>query len=377
MSGQVTLVLVHGILSGGSKWTPLADLLLRDDDLAGQVKIMQVEYPSKAVEPSPKKQLPDPDTVASYLGTRLAEELEPDRPVVLVGHSQGGLIVQRYLAQELRAGRGWDLRRVRRVLMFATPNSGSEYLLSLRKRFSRNPQEIELRPLNEKIIETQAVILQQVVYAKEFTATTAPIPVEVFAGMSDRIVPPQSAKAAFPYRGDLPGDHSTIIEPRSVDDLVYVIVKARLLRALRGSEPGTGDVAAAASVAKLEERIDRGLQSQQAPPLSGFPLSEDAVKAITTALAEIEDLDDPATREQFVRSMPRNIQQRQGFGGTNPKLQFTALVQHCATFELAGRQALTSSLEYFFSDIPAGIRALGVIDEHWPLAPEGNASHTA
>ncbi|WP_231386778.1 alpha/beta fold hydrolase [Nocardia sp. BMG111209] len=370
-------MLVHGILSDSSKWNPLANLVLRDDDLAGRVKVMEVEYPSKPVEFSSRKQIPPLDTVAGYLATWLAGKVEPDQPVVFIGHSQGGLIVQRYLVQELRAGRGCDLKRVRRVLMFATPNSGSEYFLLLRKLFSRNPQEIELRPDNEKIVETQNIILQQVVYAKKFTATTAPIPVEVYAGMSDRIVPSQSAKAAFPYHGDLPGDHSTIIEPRSADDLVYVIIKARLLRALGESDAGTADVPAADRVTQLEDKVDRRLQSQQAPPMSRFLLGDDAVAMIAAAVAEIGDLDDPATREQFVKSMPRNIQQRQGFGGTNPKLQLTALVRHCATFELAGRQALTSSIERYFGDIPAGVRAVAVIDEYWPVTAEGEASHTA
>ncbi|WP_327096996.1 alpha/beta fold hydrolase [Nocardia vinacea] len=372
----MTLVLVHGILSSRDKWAPLVNLLLRDDDLAGCVKVMEVEYPSKAVELAPTKQLPDLDMVAGYLETELAEKLTPDQPIVFAGHSQGGLVVQRYLAQQLHAGRGRELKRVRRFLMFATPNSGSEYLLPLRKRWRRNPQEIELRPLNQKIIDTQAAILQQVVYAQEFTATTAPIPVEVFAGMSDRVVPPQSAKSVFPYGGDLPGDHSSIVVPRSVEDLVYVIIKARLLRAIQESQPTASEVTSDGQVAQLDEVIDRGLRAQRTAPASGFRLSEDAVKVITAALDGIDDLVDPATREQFVKSMPRYIQGRQGFGGSNSKLQLAALVRHCATFEEAGRQALTASLEFYFVNDPAGLRALAVIDECWPEAAEDNASHT-
>ncbi|WP_412808546.1 esterase/lipase family protein [Nocardia sp. SC052] len=368
MPEKVALVLVHGILSEGSKWDPLCNLLLRDEELAGRIEIIAVEYPSKLIELDPKRQIPDLDTVAGYLGTRLSEELHPDRPIVFAGHSQGGLIVQRYLVQQLHQGHGLALRRVRQVLMFATPNSGSEYLLPLRKWWSRNPQEIELRPLNEKIVETQKVILQQIVYAKEFSTISAPIPFGVYAGITDRVVPPQSAKSVFPDTGELPGDHSSIIVPSSIDDLVYVIIKARLLRVLEASEPAAAAARPDGRVTQLDEAIDRGLRSQHVAPQSGFRLSEDAIREIAVAMAEIEDLKDSTTRQQFMSLMPAYILERQGSTGGNAKIQLALLVKRCANIGDAGRQALLLVMDFLPSEDAAVAHARAAIEDRWPPA---------
>ncbi len=371
MSAQVTLVLVHGILSSGEKWAPLVDLLLRDDDLAGRVKPMEVEYPSKLIEFGPTKRIPDLDTVADFLRTRVAEDVAPDHPIVFAGHSQGGLIIQRYLAQELHAGRGTDLGRVRRVMMFATPNGGSEFLLPLRRWWGRHPQEKELRPLHEKIIDTQSTILRQVVNARDLTATTAPIPVEAFAGMSDRVVTPQSARAVFPYGGALEGDHSTVVVPKSNDALVYKIIKARLLRAIEENQPGTAEGRADAADIAVRSLVD----AQRATPLGGFRPDDDAIRVIAEALAEVEDFIETANRRQFIRLMPRFIRERQETGSGPARVQLLELVHVCATFEDAGRQALVVNLRWGWENVPAAQRALDVIDSQWP-DPGEDASHT-
>ncbi|UGQ11872.1 hypothetical protein LO772_34780 [Yinghuangia sp. ASG 101] len=41
----------------------------------------------------------------------------PGEPTMLVGHSQGGLIVQRYLAMMVRAARARELAPVRRIVL--------------------------------------------------------------------------------------------------------------------------------------------------------------------------------------------------------------------------------------------------------------------
>lgn len=384
MSSKVALVMVHGILSDSRAWDPLVGLLERDVDVAEHIRIVRVDYPTKLFELNPKKSLPDLDTVARYLGTQLAEQLAPNQPVVFAAHSQGGLIVQRYLAQQLHEGHGLELRRVRRVLMFATPNSGSEFLLSLRKRWGRNPQELELRPNDQQIIETQKTILNRVVHATEATASSVPIPFEAFAGMADPIVLPQSARSVFPNSGVLPGDHSSIIRPTSADDLVYRIVKARVLQEIQRSEQVPAESPDAVRVAQLGQAVDGEIRSQQVRPPAGYSLRDDAVKAIATALATIPDLNNPIARQQFVMNMPPYIQERLPHGSLNARLDLGALVKICAIFEGTGREALIVCLEWaFVPEDPAVGRALAVIEREWPpgapLVPprEGDSSHPA
>ena len=50
----------------------------------------------------------------------------------MVTHSQGGLILQRYLAWMLGEGRGRELTTIRLIVTLSCPNEGSEYLSSIR-----------------------------------------------------------------------------------------------------------------------------------------------------------------------------------------------------------------------------------------------------
>jgi pimeloyl-ACP methyl ester carboxylesterase len=384
LPSQVTLVVVHGILSDSGAWNPLLDLLGKDSELAGHVQVVRVDYPSKLFELDPKKTVPDIDALGEYLGTELAERLAPGRPVVFAAHSMGGLVVQRYLAQRLAEGRGLELADVRRVLMFATPNSGSEFFLALRKWGARHRQENELRPLNAKIIATQKTIVNQIVRAIELTANSVPIPIEAYAGASDGVVSPQSARSIFTHSGVLPGDHSSIIRPASPDDLMYRIVKTRLLQEVRPGQQASADVPVAARVVELQNSIDDGIRAQHSNPTVGNRLDDDAVKQIATVLAEIRDLQSREGRQQFVMSLPGYIRERLPGLGVSARLDLGAIVRLCADFGANGRQALVASLEWACPPQDVAFEcALAVINQVWPPAgtpsgrsAEATASHS-
>ena len=91
-------------------------------------------YATSLVSPNPLRRIPTFDTVADSLKEFLETEAEGFRRLVLVGHGQGGLVVQRYLARMLGAGRGRELAQIRRIVLFACPNSGSGIGLNLRRR---------------------------------------------------------------------------------------------------------------------------------------------------------------------------------------------------------------------------------------------------
>ncbi|MGY2062793.1 hypothetical protein ACW9HQ_48580, partial [Nocardia gipuzkoensis] len=82
MAQQVALVLVHGIRSSKDAWNPVLELIDNDPDLTGRIRVLPVDYPARALEPDPRRRVPDFGAVAEYLETVLAEEIPADQPIV-------------------------------------------------------------------------------------------------------------------------------------------------------------------------------------------------------------------------------------------------------------------------------------------------------
>lgn len=236
---RLGVVFVHGFLSEPATWDPFIQLIGADPDLAF-VEPLAFGYASPRLPRVAWRRVPEIDDIAESLKVYLETEAEPFDGLAVVAHSQGGLVVQRYLARMLGNGRGPDLMRIRRVVLFACPNNGSQFALSLRRRWLwKNPQERQLRPLDAVVTDTQRIVLNQVVHARQVTGSTCPIPVTALAGESDGIVTPASARSVFPDIGGLPGDHFTIIRPDSFTHRSYTALK-RLLWEVRPGEGGLG-----------------------------------------------------------------------------------------------------------------------------------------
>ncbi|NUP51274.1 MAG: hypothetical protein HOW97_28775 [Catenulispora sp.] len=236
---KLAVVLIHGIKSSPAMWDPLCKLI-KDDPALGFVDVLPFGYATALKRFDPRKAIPSFDTVADSLKEFLDTEAAGYQRVMVTAHSQGGLITQRFLARMLTEGRGADLARIRRVVLLACPNNGSEFFLSLRQRlFVGHPQEKQLRPLNEQIAYTQRTVLRDVVNAKGLTDRSCPIPFSVYAGESDNIVPPASAQSTFPDAAALPGTHSTMVRPDNNRHRTFTTLR-RLILATADSDPPAG-----------------------------------------------------------------------------------------------------------------------------------------
>ncbi|MEU3706303.1 FG-GAP-like repeat-containing protein [Streptomyces anulatus] len=243
---RLGLVMVHGFMSGPKVWEPLRGLIAADRGL-GFVEPLTFEYATGILPVNPLRVFPSIDTVADSLKEYLVTEAGAYDQLLLVTHSQGGLVAQRYLARMLHDGRGAELARIQRLVMLACPSNGSELLLSLRRRAlgGRHPQEKDLRPLNDQVSATLRTVVRDVVHAKAITDRTCPIPVSVYAGESDGVVSRASAQSVFPDSSALPGDHSSILKTDSPQHRTFTALR-RLLLATRtepyvpGPGPATG-----------------------------------------------------------------------------------------------------------------------------------------
>lgn len=269
------------------------DLLGDDDDLP-TLSLHAFQYATPAVSLNPLRRIPNLNDVADSLDTYLTHDLAGHQRLALVGHSQGGLVVQRLLARMIAGGRGRELTRIRRVVLFACPNRGSDLALSLRRRATcwRHPQERELRPLAEAINETHRTVLNQVIHARSVSVSSCPIRIIAYAGESDGVVTATSARSVFPEVGELPGDHFSIIRPDSRAHRSYVALRKHLQEFPSDPEPPAA------------EEVHSPTPAAPAPappaPRAGTGRQPDLVDK----LLAVPRMADPGFREQLYAQLP-------------------------------------------------------------------------
>ncbi|WP_314622625.1 esterase/lipase family protein [Streptomyces stackebrandtii] len=248
--GQLGAVFIHGFGSSSSVWDPFLDLIQSDADL-GFVTPLPFDYATSLISLNPLRRIPTFETIADDLKGFLDTEGEDFRDLALVSHSQGGLVIQRYLARMLADGRGRELSRIRRIVMFACPNAGSDFGKALRRGLPFNPQEQQLRSFNQPVADTQRIVVTRIDHATEITDSKCPIPITVYAGTQDNIVTPASAHGVFKDVGALPGDHSSIVRPDTHRHRSYTALK-RLLKKAAEERPPPVDTLETVGAARLE-----------------------------------------------------------------------------------------------------------------------------
>ncbi|MFG2873942.1 alpha/beta fold hydrolase [Streptomyces sp. NPDC048337] len=232
---QAAVVFVHGLFSSPTTWTPLQREMSGIPAVSDEYDFLFFEYATRPVTWNPLRRMPDLDTIAESLRGFIGDLTAGYERVALVTHSQGGLVAQRYLSRMLLAGRGRELAKIRRLVMFACPNNGSDLFLLARRGLipmTRNSQERELKPLQTSVLETQRRVIDGIVRAPELAHDSCPIPIVAYAGESDNVVVPSSAAGFFPETGVLPGDHFSVIKPSGPDSRIVHAVRRELVRAL-------------------------------------------------------------------------------------------------------------------------------------------------
>lgn len=235
---RVGVIFVHGFVSSPKAWAKFIALIENDPDLEF-VKPLLFRYSTPRIQIHPLRTIPTYEAVADMLAGYVELEARDFRRLVIVTHSQGGLIVQRYLHQTLSEAQGLKLRRISRIVMFACPNAGSELALTLRRKglFAWSPQEWQLRPMNEAVTAAHRTVINRVIHATEPGPSSCPIPITVYAGESDGVVSLVSSQSVFPDKRVLPGDHLSIIRPREMQDSSYLRLKDKLVAVRNSAEP--------------------------------------------------------------------------------------------------------------------------------------------
>lgn len=237
---NATLVTIHGFWSSPATWSRLNAVWEADEQLHG-LRLYPFSYSSPKTYPLPfsTTRIPDYDDIAQTLATEYTVALGDADNVVIVTHSQGGLIAQRFLAWMLGEGRGRELARIRSIVMLACPNGGSEYLRSIRQvlGYGRHAQARQLKVLDRQVADIQRVALKNVVNATGVDDHQCRIPLHVYAGNSDKVVTAASAQGGFPGASTLAGNHFSILDPKSPGNRTAQTVKYHLTTDLSARSP--------------------------------------------------------------------------------------------------------------------------------------------
>jgi pimeloyl-ACP methyl ester carboxylesterase len=228
---DVALVTVHGLWSAPATWDRLTSIWQSDEQLRG-LRVHAFGYASpKTRNPLSSPRLPNYDDIAQTLAIEYSTVLEEASNLMFVTHSQGGLILQRFLARMIDEGRARELSRVHSVVMLACPNRGSEYLRSVRQVLGvgRHLQAGNLEALDRQVAESQRTVLQRIVNATGVDDYQCRIPFHVYAGSRDYVVPADSAQSVFPNASTLAGDHFSILDPAAPGNRTAEVVKRHIL----------------------------------------------------------------------------------------------------------------------------------------------------
>lgn len=230
---KTILVLIHGFISDHRCWDSLRHLLETDARIAERFDIECFDYPTSLLGKGSEHAHPSLRQVAGQLNEFLAQPRFAGHPLVLVGHSQGGLVIQAYFVLLLEAHQARQLSRIRQAIFIATPNLGSVFLDRTRRLTDHvlkvlggsflHPQERLLRALQPEIMEIQKLLLGNIVAAVSHSDQACPIPLQCFYGSADRIVLDVSAQSFFApdVCMPLPAGHMDIIRPQDTEDERY------------------------------------------------------------------------------------------------------------------------------------------------------------
>lgn len=123
---QIGVIFVHGFFSSPKAWAKFVELIDGDPGL-GFVTPLLFSYSTPRIQIHPFRKIPTYEAVADMLAGYVEVNASDFRKLVIVTHSQGGLIVQRYLHRMLSDAQGLKLRRISRIVMFACPNAGTTW----------------------------------------------------------------------------------------------------------------------------------------------------------------------------------------------------------------------------------------------------------
>lgn len=290
-SNRNVICLVHGF-SGSARETflGLPDLICKDEQLDGW-DVISIGYATDAM-PTIRlgfwAEQPDLDKIAGYLRTNITTLLEGYSRIAFVGHSMGGLVIQRAvldLADD-------DRDRISHILFYGTPSAGLNKASWL-KRF--NSQICDMASNGTFIQKLRRD------WNKRYPGNM-PIPFVTVAGELDQFVPVESSLQPFParYWNYTTGNHVEMVKANSPQHPSFQILRTTLtretpwLKTFKTKELNNliGDYAGIVAMLKSKvDRMDKRSFKDYIFALEGYSGIDEAIKALKKNPDLVNDTD--------------------------------------------------------------------------------------
>ena len=205
---------VHGFCGDPeSTFDPIPQFILKEKELEGW-DVLSIGY-STDIMPNIGKGIwassPDINLIANYLRTNLDILFKHYSRVSLIGHSMGGLVIQRAILNMS------DINKISHVLFFGTPSAG------LKKAWFMRWFKNQIKDMDN---EGEFIKSLRKEWTERFTGEY-PFRFATIAGESDEFVPIYSSLEPFPeqHRSYTAGNHITMVKPITENDTSFQIIK--------------------------------------------------------------------------------------------------------------------------------------------------------
>lgn len=223
MSARV--IFVHGLGGNESTWSDFPRLIKEDPKLDLSIDFMNYPTPFLGIKflYFLQHEYQAIEDLAKSLKTLIDEKYCDANEIVLVGHSMGGLVIRKYLLEEVVAGRQL---KVSKAILYSVPNRGAS-LATLVGRISpfKNPHLYQLSKQSEFI-----KLLNESWCRSKIEAL---VDITIVVAGNDKIVTVDSAEGVFQHLEpkQIPGvGHIDVVKPRSSSDLSFLIFKNAILK---------------------------------------------------------------------------------------------------------------------------------------------------
>ncbi len=213
MGQKLLLLFVHGLGGDETTWGQFPSLLRQDQQVSNSIEIAFYGYPTKLIRLPWTKRSNRIQDLSRAIRTEFAARFHSYSSVIIVAHSLGGLIAQKFIIEELKGGAPL---KVSGLISFAVPSAGAG-IASLGDILS-------FRHFQVRQLRKQSEVLESINSDWRALNCNEKLKVVRVYGGQDKIVP-QVPNSEYQSEFIADEDHSSIVKPKSNRSTAYLIVR--------------------------------------------------------------------------------------------------------------------------------------------------------